>query len=64
MNISALTKRELEIIRLVRQGLTAHEIGNKLHISYRTVMTHKSKILLKLFPDRKKAPGVDLAKYL
>jgi len=64
MNIGTLTKREMEITRLVRQGLTAREIGNKLKITLRTVTTHKSKILLKLFPNRKRAPGVDLAKYL
>ena len=43
-----LSKREIEVIRLCTKGLTASEIGDKLHISKRTVETHKERIFLKL----------------
>jgi NarL family two-component system response regulator LiaR len=43
-----LTGRELEVVRLVAQGLSNHEIANKLVISEKTVKTHISNILSKL----------------
>ncbi len=43
-----LTKREIEILKLVAQGLTNHEIGNRLFISHRTVDTHRRNIMVKL----------------
>lgn len=43
-----LTERELEVIRLCANGLTAREIGVKLHIGKRTVETHKERIFVKL----------------
>ena len=43
-----LSDREKEIIKLCAQGLTAKEIGEKLHIGKRTVETHKERIFLKL----------------
>lgn len=46
--ISVLTKRELEILRLVAEGLHYKEIGEKLFISARTVETHKNNIMQKL----------------
>jgi DNA-binding NarL/FixJ family response regulator len=47
-NISALTKRELEILRLVAEGLTNEEIGKKIFISEKTVKTHLTNIFDKL----------------
>jgi DNA-binding NarL/FixJ family response regulator len=41
------TKRELEIIRLVCQGYTSPEISENLHISLKTVETHRFNILQK-----------------
>jgi NarL family two-component system response regulator LiaR len=43
-----LTEREVEVVRLVAQGLSNEEIGEKLFIAERTVRTHVSNILAKL----------------
>ncbi len=43
-----LTDREVEILRLVAEGLTNHDIAQKLVVSERTVRTHVSNILSKL----------------
>jgi DNA-binding CsgD family transcriptional regulator len=44
----SLTPTELEVVRLVTQGLTNVEIGRRLFISRRTVETHLSHIFGKL----------------
>lgn len=38
--LSRLSERELEVARLVAQGLKSDEIGRRLHIATRTVNTH------------------------
>lgn len=43
-----LTKREEEIIFLVAKGLTSVDIGARLHISPRTVETHRARIMTKI----------------
>ena len=43
-----LTDRELQVVRLVAQGRSNHEIAEKLVISQKTVKTHVSNILSKL----------------
>lgn len=43
-----LSERELEIIKLLSDGLSGKEIADKLFISPRTVETHKTNILTKL----------------
>lgn len=43
-----LTKRELEILKLVKQGLLSKEISDKLAISLHTVNTHRQRVLEKL----------------
>ncbi|GAB3264786.1 response regulator transcription factor [Larkinella harenae] len=46
--LGRLTGRELEILRLIAQGVTGHEIADQLHISYRTLANHKTNIAQKL----------------
>lgn len=43
-----LTTRELEIVRLISEGLTDQQIATQLGICRRTVSNHVSVILLKL----------------
>lgn len=45
---SVLSDREREVIGLIALGYTNAEIGSKLHISEKTVETHRAKILNKL----------------
>ncbi|HEU4644727.1 MAG TPA: response regulator transcription factor [Burkholderiales bacterium] len=44
----ALSDREFEVLRLLAQGLTPTEIGERLHLSVKTVSTHKSRAQDKL----------------
>lgn len=46
--LKELTRREIEIINLVAQGLSNNEIGKKLFISPRTADTHRTNIMRKL----------------
>lgn len=46
--LAELTKREIEIIKLVSQGFSNNEIGEELFISPRTVDTHRSNMMRKL----------------
>lgn len=47
-NENHLTKRELEIIRLIADGLTNNEIAARLFLSNVTVNTHRKNMLAKL----------------
>jgi len=44
----SLSDREFEVLRLLVAGLGPSEIGDKLHLSVKTVSTHKTRILEKL----------------
>ena len=46
--IKSLTQRELEILKLVAEGLTNEEIGRRIFISEKTVKTHLTNIFDKL----------------
>jgi two-component system, NarL family, response regulator DegU len=46
--MESLTRRELEILRLVAEGMTNEEIGKKIFISEKTVKTHLTNIFDKL----------------
>ncbi|MBE1491469.1 response regulator [Plantactinospora soyae] len=47
-DLSALTPRELEVLRLLSQGLSNAELAAHLHLSEATVKTHVARILAKL----------------
>lgn len=43
-----LTEREKDVLRLIAQELTSHEIADKLFISFHTVETHRKNLISKL----------------
>jgi DNA-binding CsgD family transcriptional regulator len=43
-----LSGREMEVIKLVKQGLTTKEIADQLSISFYTAETHRKNIKLKI----------------
>ena len=44
----SLSNREFEVLKLLVEGLGPTEIGERLHLSVKTVSTHKTRILEKL----------------
>lgn len=46
--MEALTDRELEVFRLIGQGVKGQEIADRLHVSIKTVETHRDRIKKKL----------------
>src|SRR5713226_1076679 len=51
--IEALSRRELEVLRLITQGLSNHEIGERLFLALDTVKGHNRKIFGKLQVQRR-----------
>ena len=49
--LSRLTQREREVLRLIANGHTASDIADQLSISYRTAVNHKAHIAKKLDLD-------------
>lgn len=48
-----ITRRELEILELISQGMSNREIAQKLFVSENTVKTHSSRVLDKLGAKRR-----------
>lgn len=46
--VESLTEREIEILKLISEGLSNKEIGDQLFISHRTVDTHRTNLMKKL----------------
>jgi DNA-binding NarL/FixJ family response regulator len=46
--IESLSDRELEVFRLIGQGLTACQLAERLHLSRHTIDTHRQRIKTKL----------------
>lgn len=43
-----LTKREIEVLQLIAEGMTSREIAEKLFLSLNTINTHRTNIMKKL----------------
>lgn len=56
-----ITRRELEILELIAQGLSNREIADKLFVSENTVKTHSSRLFDKL-SARRRTQAVQIAK--
>jgi len=55
-NISKLTEREIEIVKLIKEGFSSKEIAEKCFLSFRTIEVHRAKILKKL--NQKNTPSL------
>ena len=58
-----ITRRELEILELIANGLSNREIAEKLFVSENTVKTHSSRLFNKL-SARRRTQAVQLGKEL
>jgi len=58
-----ITRRELEVLELIAQGLSNREIAGKLFVSENTVKTHSSRVFDKL-GARRRTQAVQLGKEL
>ena len=56
-----ITRRELEILELIAQGMSNREIAEKLFVSENTVKTHSSRVFEKL-GARRRTQAVQLGK--
>jgi DNA-binding NarL/FixJ family response regulator len=43
-----LSARERQVLELVAQGLSNHEIGERLSLSHKTIARHRERIMAKL----------------
>ena len=58
-----LSKRELEVLQLIADGLSNQEIASKLFVSLNTIKTHSAQIFEKMEVKRR-TQAVDMAKRL
>ena len=63
LNRLGLSKRELEVLQLMAQGLSNQEIAGHLFVSLNTIKTHSSKLFEKMDVQRR-TQAVDMAKKL
>lgn len=47
-SVNSLTEREIQIINLIKEGLSSKEIASNLNISLKTVEVHRHNVLKKL----------------
>ena len=59
----SISKRELEVLQLMAEGLSNQEIAERLFVSLNTIKTHSSKVLEKLDVKRR-TQAVEKAKRL
>lgn len=48
VGLDALSARERQVLELVAQGLSNHEIGERLNLSHKTIARHRERIMAKL----------------
>jgi NarL family two-component system response regulator LiaR len=60
---TGLSKRELEVLQLIAEGLSNQEIASRLYVSLNTVKTHSSNVLGKLDVKRR-TQAIEKAKRL
>lgn len=60
---TGLSKRELDVLQLMAEGLSNQEIASRLYVSLNTVKTHSSKVLEKLDVKRR-TQAIEKAKRL
>lgn len=58
-----MSKRELEVLQLMAEGLSNEEIGRRLFVSLNTIKTHSSKIFEKMDVQRR-TQAIEKAKRL
>ncbi|RYU92110.1 DNA-binding response regulator [Mucilaginibacter terrigena] len=58
-----ISKRELEVLQLMAEGLSNHQIAGRLFVSLNTIKTHSSKVFEKLEVQRR-TQAVDKARRL
>lgn len=58
-----LSKRELEVLQLMAEGLSNHQIAERLFVSLNTIKTHSGRVFEKLEVQRR-TQAVDKAKKL
>ena len=63
LNSLNLSKRELEVLQLMAEGLSNHEIAERLYVSLSTVKTHSRNLFDKLGVARR-TQAIDKAKKL
>ena len=56
---AVLSNREYEVLQLLVRGLSVADIGNRLHVSSKTISTHKARLMQKLAIDN----NADLVRY-
>ena len=61
LKVSGITRRELEILELIAQGMSNREIADKLFVSENTVKTHSSRLFDKL-SARRRTQAVQIGK--
>ncbi|HEU4421606.1 MAG TPA: helix-turn-helix transcriptional regulator, partial [Pilimelia sp.] len=59
-----LTARELQVARLVAEGMTNRQVGEALYLSPKTVGIHLSRVYAKLGVSRRAALAARLARHL
>ena len=58
-----LSKRELEVLQLMAEGMSNHQIAERLFVSLNTIKTHSARVFEKLEVQRR-TQAVDKAKKL